>query len=62
VAISAAAGVGIAHLPEMLLVASPLAAGVSTAARESERRSQVRRETESNEFYFLYEANRQLSR
>lgn len=60
--LSAAAGVGLAHLPHAVFGISGAASAVSAAAAEAERRSQQRRDRESNEFYFLYEADRQLGR
>jgi hypothetical protein len=60
--LSAAAGVGLAHLPHAVFGISGAASAVSAAAAEAERRSQQRCDRESNEFYFLYEADRQLGR
>lgn len=62
IAISASAGVGLAHLPHVVFGGGALVAGIATTAREADRRSEVRRRRESNEFYFLYEANRRLRR
>jgi hypothetical protein len=61
-AISAAAGVGLAHLPELVLGAAPLAGAGAAAARAAGERSGARRAAKGNGFYFLYEANRQLQR
>jgi hypothetical protein len=60
IAISAAAGVGLAHLPEAVLGSGPVTAVIAAGAAEAEHRAQSRRRQEANEFYFLYEANRQL--
>jgi hypothetical protein len=59
--LSAAVGVGLAHLPHAVFGGGAAASIVAAGASEAERRSQARQERESNEFYFLYEADRQLS-
>jgi hypothetical protein len=56
ITVAAAAGVGLAHLPEMVFGAPVVAA----AARETQWRADARRDRGTNDFYFLYEANRLL--
>lgn len=59
--LSAAAGVGLADLPHAVFGVGPAASIISVGASEADRRSQARHDRESNEFYFLFEANRQLT-
>jgi hypothetical protein len=62
IVMAAAAGVGLPHLPEVVFSLGSAAAGGSALATEAEHRHEVRRQHQSNDFYFLYEANRQLQR
>lgn len=57
---STAAGVGLAHLPHAVFGGGAAASLGAAGLAEAERRSQARRERESNDFYFLYQANCQL--
>lgn len=57
--LTAAIAEGLAALPAAVFAASGSAA--VAAAQEVTARRQIRREAQTNEFYFLYEANRQLA-
>ncbi len=59
--LTAAAGVGLAQLPNAVFGLGAAGSITAAASSEAERRSQVRRQLQSNDFYFLYAAGRQLS-
>lgn len=62
IAVGAVAGMDLAHLPHVIFGGVAAVATVASAAtREADHRANARREYQSNEFYFLYEANRQLA-
>jgi len=63
IAVGAVAGMDLAHLPHVIFGGGlgALATAASATARERGHRAEAHGQAQANEFYFLYEANRQLA-